>query len=303
MAFKLGLNTNFALNRIVEPEALVGTIVDEVGMYRIQLTPEFLDPSWPAALRKSFVDRYVKALQQKDARITTTFSGPYTRVNHLGHPDPDVRAWWKNWLATWIDMSADLGADGTGTLLAILTLADDADPTKRAEVVERVIDDWRDLAHRAKEKGLKFLMWEPMSVRRELGHTIPEMQRIQALVEADMPLPFKMNGDIDHGDITSADPRDYDPYAWAEALAKDSPVIHIKQSSMDKGGHRPFTPEFNAKGRIQPEPLVAAIRKGGGTDNELVFEFNFREREPADSTVIQALRQSVDFWRPYVELR
>ena len=125
--------------------------------------------------------------------------------------------------------------------------ADDADPQRREAVLRRVIDDWRDLAHRAKERGLGFLMWEHMSIRREFGHTLPETRRIQALVEEDMPLPFKICADIDHGDVTSQDPRDYDPYAIAEALAADSPVIHIKQSSMDKGGHRPFTPENNAK--------------------------------------------------------
>ena len=302
MGFTLGLNTNFAINRIVEPEALVGTIAQEIGMSRIQLTPEFLDPAWPPSLQARFVDRYVKALAANGAQISTTFSGAFTRVNHLGHPDPDVRAWWKNWLGTWIDLSADLGAKGTGTLLAIMTYADDADDARREAVLKRVIDDWRDLAERAKENGLEFLMWEHMSIRREFGHTLAETRRIQALVEQDMPLPFKICADIDHGDVTSKDPRDYDPYAIAEALAADSPVIHIKQSSMDKGGHRPFTPENNANGRITPEPLLAAIRKGGGTDNELVFEFSFREREPTDGTVIEALKQSADYWRPFVEV-
>lgn len=47
--------------------------------------------------------------------------------------------------------------------------------------------------------------------------------------------------DIDHGDVTSPDKRDVDPYAWAEDFAARSPIIHVKQSSMNKGGHWPFT--------------------------------------------------------------
>ena len=43
-------------------------------------------------------------------------------------------------------------------------------------------------------------------------------------------------------------------------------------------------------------------REGGGTDNELVFEFTFREREPTDSLVVPALRESVEFWRGHVEI-
>jgi hypothetical protein len=71
-----------------------------------------------------------------------------------------------------------------------------------------------------------------------------------------------MMADIDHGDVTSANPDDFDPYAWARAVPKVSPIIHIKQSLMDKGGHRPFTAEFNAKGRIQPEPLLQGLCRG-----------------------------------------
>jgi hypothetical protein len=40
---------------------------------------------------------------------------------------------------------------------------------------------------------------------------------------------------------------------------------------MDEGGHRPFTAAYNAKGRVIPERLIAALEEGGGTDNELVF--------------------------------
>ena len=65
-------------------------------------------------------------------------------------------------------------------------------------------------------------------------------------------------------------------------MPKVSPIIHIKQSLMDKGGHRPFTAEFNARGRIQPEPLLAAFAEGGAEDNEICLELSFKEREPND---------------------
>jgi D-erythrulose 1-phosphate 3-epimerase len=71
---------------------------------------------------------------------------------------------------------------------------------------------------------------------------------------------------------------------------------------MDKGGHRPFTAEYNAKGRVIPEKLIAALREGGSEENELVFEFTFREREPTDGQVVEALKESVDFWRGWVSL-
>jgi two-component system sensor kinase FixL len=70
---------------------------------------------------------------------------------------------------------------------------------------------------------------------------------------------------------------------------------------MDKGGHRPFTAENNAKGRIQPEQLIAALREGGGEDNEICMELSFRERDPADRRVIADIAESVAFWTPHID--
>ncbi len=118
---------------------------------------------------------------------------------------------------------------------------------------------------------------------------------------AGLAVPLRVMVDIDHGDVSSPDPADTDPYAWARAFAARSPIIHIKQSSADKGGHWPFTAEHNRGGRIVPERLLEAIRSGGSDDNELCMEFAFREREPADRNVVSMIRQSVDYWRPYAE--
>jgi hypothetical protein len=109
-----------------------------------------------------------------------------------------------------------------------------------------------------------------------------------------------MMADIDHGDVTSQNPDDFDPYAWARAVPKVSPIIHIKQSLMDKGGHRPFTAEFNARGRITPEKLLAAFTEGGARDNEICLELSFKEREPNDREVIPQIAESIAFWAPHI---
>jgi sugar phosphate isomerase/epimerase len=303
MSFTLGVNTNFAINRIVEPEELVRVVAEEVGLHRIQLTPEILSPDWPLPVIHRHVEAYNRACARHGVRITHTFTGAYSRLNHLCHPDADVRRHSLAWFERFVDMTADLGAESTGSQLGILTYRDDQDPGRREQRLAGAIDGWREIARHAQARGLSYLMWEPMSVRRELGETIPACRAMQDRLNAsDMPIPFRINVDIDHGDVTSPDPDDTDPYAWARAFAADSPVVHIKQSSMNKGGHWPFTAPYNADGRIQPEKLLAALREGGGTDNQLVFEFSFREREPADSSAIVALRESVEFWRGHVEI-
>ena len=141
-----------------------------------------------------------------------------------------------------------------------------------------------------------------MSVARELGHTLAATQALQDDHRRGpaWPIPLEPMVDIDHGDVTSPDPADTDPFAWARPSRDASPIIHIKQSSMNKGGHWPFTAAYNRDGRIQPEPL-AAIEAGGGADNELCLELAFREREPSDRAVVAAMRDSVAFWAPYAD--
>ena len=70
---------------------------------------------------------------------------------------------------------------------------------------------------------------------------------------------------------------------------------------MNKGGHWPFTAQYNDNGRITPEKLIAAVKDGGGHDNELCLELAFREREPTDRSVVSAIKESVAYWAPYAK--
>ena len=174
-------------------------------------------------------------------------------------------------------------------------------PTNKL-LLKIAIDHWAEVAEHAKAAGLDYVFWEPMSVGREFGETIAECLKLQdRLTAANMAVPMWMMADIDHGDVTSPNPDDTDPYAWARAVPKVSPIIHIKQSMMDKSGHRPFTAEYNAKGAIQPEPLLKAFAEGGAKDNEICLELSFKEREPNDRHVIPQIAESVAFWAPHID--
>lgn len=59
-------------------------------------------------------------------------------------------------------------------------------------------------------------------------------------------------------------------------LPRDASIIHIMQSMLDKGGHRPLTLQYNVNRRIQPEPLLDAFRRGGAEDNEICLELSFK---------------------------
>lgn len=302
MALTLGLNTNPLVNRFAEPKHLIETIAHDIKIRDVQLTHEFINPSWPASLIRRLTREMQSALIQTGVRITSGMTGPYGRLNHFGHPDAEVRRYYVEWFKIFADITADLGGEAVGTQFAIMTQKDFDDPKRREALTQIAIDCWAEVAEHAKQAGLKYVYWEPMSVGREFGDTIASAMSLQQrLTDANMAVPMWMMADIDHGDVMSQNPADFDPYAWAEAVPMVSPIIHIKQSLMDKGGHRPFIEEYNLNGRIQPEPLLGTLAKGGAQDNQICLELSFKEREPTDRQVVEQIAESVSFWAPHID--
>lgn len=302
MPLTLSLNTNPLVNRFADPDDLIETVARDIRLRDLQLTHEFINPSWSASTIRRLTRQMSAALQRTGVRVTSGMTGPYGRLNHFGHPDPEVRRYYVDWFKTFADIIGDLGGQSVGTQFAIFTYRDFDDPERREALIRIAIDCWAEVAEHAKAAGLQYVFWEPMSIGREFGDTIASSLVLQdRLTAANMAVSMWMMADIDHGDVTSANPDDYEPYAWARAVPKVSPIIHIKQSLMDKGGHRPFTAEFNARGRIQPEPLLAAFQQGGAVDNEICLELSFKEREPNDRQVVAQIAESVAFWAPHIE--
>jgi len=302
MPLTLSVNTNPLVNRFADPDDLIETVARDMRIRDLQLTHEFINPSWPTPVTQRLTKTMMAALARTGVRVTSGMTGPYGRLNHFGHPDAEVRRYYVEWLKTFADITADLGGTSVGTQFAIFTYRDYDEPSRREALIERAIACWAEVAEHAKRAGLEFIFWEPMSVGREFGETIPAALALQErLSAANMAIPMKMMADIDHGDVTSLDASDYDPYAWARAVPKISPIIHIKQSLMDKGGHRPFTAAFNAQGRIQPESLLKALAQGGAVDNEICLELSFKEREPNDREVIAQIAESISFWAPHID--
>ncbi|WCN08865.1 sugar phosphate isomerase/epimerase family protein [Marinomonas mediterranea] len=302
MALTLGLNTNPLVNRFAKPKHLIETIARDIKIRDVQLTHEFVNPSWSASLIRRLTREMQAALTQTGVRITSGMTGPYGRLNHFGHPDAEVRRYYIEWFKIFADIIADLGGEAVGTQFAIMTHQDFDDPTRREELTQIAIDCWAEVAEYAKQAGLNYVYWEPMSVGREFGDTIKSAMSLQRrLTDANMAVPMWMMADIDHGDVMSLNPADYDPYAWAEAVPPVSPIIHIKQSLMDKGGHRPFIKEYNCNGRIQPDYLLDTLEKGGAKDNQICLELSFKEREPTDHQVVEQIAESVAFWAPHID--
>ena len=298
--FDLGINTGFALNRYSEPEEWIRIVADDLELGVVQMTADLLNPDLPAKYRSTQVQKINRFCERYNVKITSTFTGMFTRVNHLSHPDLEVRRHWIDWYKRFVEQSADLGAKAAGGHFGIQTLKDFNDIRSRGERRKQNIDAWHEIGEHARGFGITHLLWEPMSIGREYGETIDSAKKLQLEVNDGAPLPTKMTIDVDHGDLMSSNQDDTDPIAWIHSFRDDTAQIHLKQSSRDKRSNGPFTRQFNTNGRIHPSEILSALHSSDHSIKELILEISFREREPGDSTVVDQLKESVSHWRPFV---
>lgn len=301
MKIALGINTGFATNRFPEPEDWVKVVADELGLDTVQFTADLLNPFLPKAVVTREVAKIRSLCDRKGVRVQTAFTSAFTRVNHVLHPNPDIQRVWLDWFRKYMTLARDLGAEGVGAHFGILSVRDHADPALRADRIEQGIRAWRELSAYGATLGLKYLLFEPMSIPRELAETIPATRDLLDRCSMDFAIPMRLCLDVDHGDLQSPDPRDTDPHAWIRAFGTVSPCIHIKQSLRDKGGHYPFTAQYNIQGKIVPEEILRTMREAGVETCTLLLEISHRERWPQDYTVVSDLKESVAYWRPAIE--
>ena len=138
-----------------------------------------------------------------------------------------------------------------------------------------------------------------MSISREQGHKCNDINFIIDQL-SDSAIPIRLCLDPDHGDLTSSNQLDYDPYHLLKTYLPHSSQLHLKQTSLDKRKNGPFTGPLQENGLIDADRVLQHVCEAGidhMDDFELILELNAREREPDDSCIVQAVSQSLDYWR------
>ena len=300
--YRLGLNTGFAVNRFAEHQEWT-KVFKILNIKYAQFTADLLNVSLPDKIIHKEISLIKEHCQLNDVTIRSAFTGAFTRVNHLAHPDKNIREYWVSWFKRYIDLAIEIGAISIGSHPGILTEKDDKDPQRRRERVEQNIECWHEIARYAKKKCIEFISWEPMSISREQGHTIHEARELNKKLNDNSPIPFKICLDVDHGDQTSPNLNDSDPYKWLENFAEFSPQIHLKQSiNGNLYSNYPFLEKYNRVGRIEADQVINILLKKNITDVDLILEINFKERNPIDKLVIDYLNESIQYWKKSIPI-
>ena len=295
MAYRLGTNLGFAINKYIEPEVWARIVREDLGLSSVQFVADLLNPFLPEDYIDSQIVRIQNAAGEFDISVDSIFTSAFTRVNHLMHPDKEAREIWYNWFEKLFIIGSKLGCRTGGSHFGILTF--DSFNKHYDFLVEEGVKNWQRLSFFAKELGYESLIFEPMSVPREMGNTIEDSIGLMERVNANCGVPMKICLDIGH----APHPSERDPYPWLERLASVSPIIHIQQTVLNKSNHAPFIDEHNKDGIIKGEKVMQALEKSGCTETILMFEISHREHWDTEFRIIPDLAESVKYWRRWVK--
>ena len=294
-AFRLGINTCFAVKRWPRPADWAPIVRDELGLDLVQHSLDLVD----IEAGETELRREAKVLREAcdDAGLAlhSTFTGlaAYSS-NLLLHPDPAWRRRALEWYRLVIDFTAAAGAASTGGHVGACSVAEWRDPLRRAERWHELQDSLRRLAADARRAGLDSLMIENLAAAREPS-TMVDVRSLLTGGDADH-VPIVLCLDVGHQCVPGATGAEADPYAWLRELGALAPVVQLQQSDAVADHHWPFTPAANSAGRIEAERVLRAIEASGATEVALILEI-IPPFEADDDQVVDDLRVSAEYWR------
>lgn len=297
MKTKLGINLGFAINRYMEPEVWGRLVGEEFELRSVQFVADLINPFLPEYYVDSYIERVLAAKQKYNFDIDSWFTSAYTRINHLMHPDMEARKIYLDWFKKLYLIGAKLGAKTGGSHFGIMTFATYDDPRLREYILNEGIKGWQELSFFAKDLNYDSIIFEPMSVPREMGNTIEDSRYLMDRVNENCGIPMKICLDIGH----APHPEQRDPYPWLEKLGKDSPIVHLQQTVLHKSNHWPFTEEYNKLGIIKAEKVLESLEKSGCEETILTFEIGHREHWDTDFNIVADTKASVEYWRRFVK--
>ena len=122
MKINLGLHLGFASTRYNNPKIWTDIVRNEFNLDYVQFVSDLIEPNLP----KYIIDEEIKKVnfytKKHKIKIKDTMTLP--RYNYIGHHNPKISDYWKDWLKRFVKISAQLGAQGAGSLLGIYSFDD-----------------------------------------------------------------------------------------------------------------------------------------------------------------------------------
>ena len=297
---QLGINTCFAVKRWPEAGEWAEIVGSKLDLGLAQFSFDLVDPRVRGSVRARKSMEAKQAGEEYGVEIHSTFTGlgAYS-FNLLMHPDIGMRSDALDWYEQAVHMTKEMGAGGTGGHVASMSYNDYKNETRKAYLLDSLIESLQHLSRLASDMGQKFLLWEPMPVPREPPCKIEDAKSLYKRVNKGAGVPIEFCMDTGHQCTYSESGKDLDTFQWVREIGTMSPVMHVQQTDGKLDRHWPFTSEFNERGVITAEKLVKAIDDSGASEVSLVLEI-IHAFEENEEKVLEDLEKSVAYWKEYV---
>jgi D-erythrulose 1-phosphate 3-epimerase len=298
-AFRLGINTCFAVKRWPEPEQWATIVREELGLNLVQHSLDLVDIGASDEILQAQAQAVRALCHEKGLTLDSTFTGlaAYSS-NMLLDPRPEVRQHWEAWFGRAITFTAAAGAAIVGGHVGAFAVSEWRDQERRAVRWNELKQRLQRLAARAKDEGLAEIYVENLAAAREPA-TMAQIDDLLTTGDA-RRVPILLCLDVGHQCVPGTTGRDRDPYAWLEAYGSRLGAVHLQQSDAVADHHWPFTAAHNAEGRIDADRVLAALEAGGATDVTLLLEI-IPSFEQDDDVVFAELVESARYWQAALE--
>ena len=299
MRLELGINTCFAVKRWPLPSDWAPIVRDRLGLRLVEHSFDLVSLGTDDSRREAGMVTAAAGGHGLEVRSTFTGLAAYSS-NLLLSPDPAVRDVSLRWFRDAIAFSESVGAVAVGGHVGAFTVSDWHNPETRSERWERLRDLLHELAGEACAHGQSAILVENLAAAREPS-TMAMVRDL--LVEPDSRhAAVRLALDVGHMCVSGTSGADRDPYTWLRDLGRAAFEVQIQQSDAEGDHHWPFTPEANARGRIDADRVIDALGEGGVEELALVLEV-IPAFEQDDAAVLDDLAASVDYWRAALSRR
>ena len=294
MRARLGINTCFAAKRWPLPHDWAQKVRYDIGVDLVELSLDLMPDIGNPEQRERIADQTLGALTRYGLRAETTFTGLSAYCdNLLMHPDAERRHAALDWYLAVVDLTARLGARGTGGHVGAMSVPDWSEPGRRAERWSGLRADLAEISGRAQEAGLGYMLIENLASIREPS-TIASVESLLTDGDDDH-VPIRLCLDLGHQCVPGTTGADRDPYAWLQRFGSRLTEVQLQQSDGLADRHWPFTPERNQAGRIDPGRVLDTLADSGADDVLLILEV-IPAFEEDDEQVIRDLKESAALW-------
>jgi sugar phosphate isomerase/epimerase len=293
--FTLGVNNCFAVKRWPEPDVWAAIVKNELGLDLVQHSLDLVDLDGSTDELMAQANDVRTACDDNGLSMDSTFTGlaAYSS-NLLLAPSAPARARALAWFKRALQLTAAIGARGTGGHIGAYSVTDFRNPVRRSELEISLSESLEELARFARELGLDYLLIENLATAREPSSMAGIAQLLTDGDESHVPIQLCL--DVGHQCVSGSSGDESDPYAWLEQMSPVAPVIQLQQSDAEGDHHWPFTEKANALGRIDAHRVLDAISRSGANEVSLILEI-IPTFEADDDEVLADMVASADYWR------